>query len=81
MAHDAPWAFETLGCARVEFKTDALNARSRAAILRLGATEEGTLRSHMTTGGGRRRDTVYYSVTAAEWPAVGARLAERLGAP
>ena len=71
-------AFETLGCARVEWKTDALNARSRAAILRLGATEEGTLRSHMTTSGGRRRDTVYYSVTADEWPAAGARLAARL---
>ena len=72
-------AFGTLGCARVEWKTDALNARSRAAILRLGATEEGTLRSHMTTASGRLRDTVCYSVTAAEWPAVGARLAERLG--
>lgn len=71
-------AFETLECLRVEWKTDALNARSRAAILRLGATEEGTLRSHMDTASGRRRDTVYYSVTAAEWPAVSDTLAERL---
>ena len=74
-------AFETLGCARVEWKTDALNARSRAAILRLGATEEGTLRSHMTTSGGRRRDTVYFSVAADEWPAVGGTLAARLRQP
>ena len=73
-------AFEVLDCARVEWKTDARNARSRAAILRLGATEEGTLRSHMATAGGRR-DTVYFSVVADEWPAVGARLAARLARP
>lgn len=71
-------AFGALGCARVEWKTDALNARSRAAILRLGATEEGRLRSHMTTARGRRRDTVYFSVLADEWPRVEARLVERL---
>ncbi len=71
-------AFETLECARVEWKTDVLNTRSRAAIARLGAVQEGVLRSHMTADGGRRRDTVYYSVTAGEWPSVGARLAERL---
>ncbi len=71
-------AFGTLGLNRVEWKTDALNARSRAAILRLGATEEGTLRHHMVVTDGRVRDTVYFSVTAPEWPAVEARLVERL---
>jgi RimJ/RimL family protein N-acetyltransferase len=67
-------AFESLGCRRVELKTDALNARSRAAILRIGAVEEGTLRKHMVTAGGRARDTVYFSVVDDEWPAVRARL-------
>lgn len=71
-------AFDALGCLRVELKTDALNARSRAAILRLGATEEGTLRRHMVTESGRVRDTVYFSILAEEWPAVRARLAARL---
>ncbi|HEX9951482.1 MAG TPA: GNAT family N-acetyltransferase [Rubricoccaceae bacterium] len=71
-------AFETLGARRVEFKTDALNVRSRAAIARLGATEEGTLRQHMVTASGRVRDTVYFSVLASEWPAVQTRLTERL---
>ena len=71
-------AFETLDCARVEWKTDVLNTRSRAAITRLGAVEEGVLRSHMTADGGRRRDTVYFSVLADEWPDVRARLAARL---
>ena len=74
-------AFEALGCARVEWQTDALNARSRAAVLRLGATEEGTLRSHRTTASGRRRDTVLFGVTAEEWPAVGRALAARLRRP
>ena len=58
----------------MELKTDALNVRSRAAIARLGAVEEGALRSHMVTESGRRRDTVYYSILADEWPAVRARL-------
>lgn len=71
-------AFETLGCLRVELKTDALNARSRAAIRRIGATEEGTLRRHTRTDSGRMRDTVYYSVLDDEWPAVKAELARRL---
>jgi len=72
-------AFETLRCVRVEFKTDALNARSRAAILRIGATEEGTLRHHMVTASGRLRDSVYFSIVASEWRAVRARLEHRLG--
>lgn len=67
-------AFETLGANRVELKTDALNARSRAAILRLGATEEGVLRRHVRTAAGRWRDTVYFSILAEEWPEVKARL-------
>lgn len=68
-------AFETLGANRVEFKTDALNRRSRNAILRLGAKEEGMLRAHMVTESGRRRDTVYYSILREEWPEIESRLA------
>jgi N-acetyltransferase len=71
-------AFETLGCIRVELKTDALNERSRAAIRRIGAREEGTLRSHMITASGRIRDTVYHSILDAEWPAVKKALESRL---
>jgi len=71
-------AFETLGVRRVEFKTDARNERSRAAIHRIGAKEEGTLRKHLVTASGRVRDTVYYSVIDDEWPAVQIRLEERL---
>jgi len=63
-------AFESLGLHRVEFKTDVLNDRSRKAILRLGALEEGVMRRHMVMRGGRVRDTVYYSIIAGEWPAV-----------
>jgi RimJ/RimL family protein N-acetyltransferase len=71
-------AFETLGVRRVEFKTDALNERSRAAIQRIGAREEGILRKHLVTASGRVRDTVYYSVIDDEWPTVRVRLEERL---
>ena len=71
-------AFETLGCERVELKTDAINDRSRAAILRLGAVEEGTLRRHTVTDLGRTRDTVFFSVLADEWPRVKAGLEARL---
>jgi len=71
-------AFDVLGMNRVEFKTDALNEKSRAALLRLGATEEGTLRAHLVTERGRIRDSVYYSVLASEWPAVQTRLEQRL---
>jgi RimJ/RimL family protein N-acetyltransferase len=71
-------AFETLRAVRVELKTDALNEQSRAAILRLGAKEEGILRKHRLTSSGRWRDTVYFSVLDEEWPAVKARLQERL---
>ncbi len=68
-------AFETLGAIRVELKTDALNEKSRKAIARIGATEEGTFRHHMITASGRVRDTVYFSIIDAEWPAIKARLA------
>jgi N-acetyltransferase len=71
-------AFERWQVNRVELKTDARNARSRAAILRLGATEEGTLRHHMVTYSGRLRDSVYYSVLREEWAGVKERLKGRL---
>ena len=71
-------AFETLGMRRVELKTDALNATSRNAIIRLGATEEGLFRQHMVTESGRVRDTVYFSILGSEWPEVKARLAAKL---
>lgn len=74
-------AFEALGLLRVELKTDALNARSRAAILRIGAREEGVLRKHMLTETGRVRDTVFFSVTDDEWPRVKARLEQMLADP
>jgi len=67
-------AFETLGCIRVELKTDSLNERSRAAILRIGAREEGTFRNHMITASGRIRHTVYFSILDSEWPDVKSRL-------
>lgn len=67
-------AFETLGCMRVELKTNALNLKSRAAMLRIGAKEEGTLRKHMLTERGTVRDSVYFSVIDDEWAAVKARL-------
>lgn len=71
-------AFETWRCVRVELKTDALNEPSRQAILRIGATEEGTLRKHVLTFTGRFRDTVYYSILDTEWPSVRTALAVKL---
>jgi len=73
-------AFEDLGYHRVEYKTDVLNARSRAAILKLGARQEGILRKHMVVAGGRARDSVYFSIIDEEWPAVKAALEKRLTA-
>jgi RimJ/RimL family protein N-acetyltransferase len=64
------YAFETLGCNRVELKTDSLNTQSRNAILRIGAKQEGIFRQHMVIWSGRLRDTVYFSVIAPEWPDV-----------
>jgi RimJ/RimL family protein N-acetyltransferase len=71
-------AFETLGCIRVELKTDALNRKSRAAILRIGAKEEGTLRQHMVVWDGRLRDSVYFSLLDSEWPGVKRDLERKL---
>ena len=71
-------AFETLKWIRVELKCDARNARSRDAIARLGAKEEGTLRHHMILPDGHLRDTVYFSVLAEEWPGVKHGLEQRL---
>jgi RimJ/RimL family protein N-acetyltransferase len=61
------YAFETLGFERVEFKTDLLNTFARKALLRIGATEEGVLRSHTLMTHDRRRDTIYYSILKPEW--------------
>lgn len=71
-------AFDDLGALRVSFKTDARNAASRAAILRLGAQQEGILRHHFVMPDGWLRDSVYFSILRDEWPAVRARLDERL---
>jgi N-acetyltransferase len=67
-------AFETLGCNRVEFKTDSLNEKSRAALKRIGAVEEGIFRNHMIMPSGRLRHSAYYSIIADEWPNVRDRL-------
>jgi RimJ/RimL family protein N-acetyltransferase len=61
------YAFETLEYERVEMKTDVLNIPARRALLRIGATEEGVLRSHTLMTHGRRRDTIYYSILRSEW--------------
>jgi N-acetyltransferase len=71
-------AFEVWNCLRVELKTDSMNQRSRMAILRLGAKEEGTLRKHMVTWNGRQRDSVYFSILDNEWPEVKARLERKM---
>jgi RimJ/RimL family protein N-acetyltransferase len=62
-------AFEVLDSLRIEFKTDSLNIRSRAALLRIGAVQEGIFRSHVITSEGRNRHSVYFSITAEDWPA------------
>lgn len=71
-------AFETLGCIRVQLKTDARNIRSQRAIERLGAVKEGILRKQMILHTGHQRDTVMYSIIDTEWSAVKARLEEKL---
>ena len=72
-------AFETWGCLRVELKTNVLNGKSRDAMLRIGAKEEGILRKHAISDRGVSRDTVYYSITDEEWPGVKARLEKMMG--
>ena len=71
-------AFEVWHCMRVELKTNSKNERSRRAILRIGATEEGTLRKHQLNADGTTRDSVYFSITDDEWPAVKRRLQEMM---
>ena len=71
-------AFETWGCNRVGLKTDSLNERSRRAIARIGAKEEGILRNHMITSSGRLRHSVYFSVISEEWPQVKGALESKL---
>ena len=71
-------AFETWNCVRVELKTDVLNEKSRNAILRIGAKQEGILRRHQITDAGRFRDTVYFSIIDSEWQTVKADLNEKL---
>jgi RimJ/RimL family protein N-acetyltransferase len=73
-------AFETWCCNRVEFITDVLNEKSRAAIRRLGASEEGVLRNHMIMRNGRLRDSVIHSVLRDEWPKIRSRLEAVLAA-
>ena len=73
-------AFQCWSVNRVEFKTDSLNQQSRTALRRLGAVEEGTFRNHMVMETGRLRDSVWYSITPDEWPAIHARLQARLDA-
>jgi N-acetyltransferase len=67
-------AFETLGCIRVQLKTDLRNVRSQHAIERLGAVKEGILRNHMILPDGTMRHSVYYSIIQSEWPAIKTRL-------
>jgi RimJ/RimL family protein N-acetyltransferase len=71
-------AFETLGCVRVELKTDARNERSRAAMAALPAQFEGVLRNHMIVPDVGQRDSAYFSVIDREWPGVRANLERRL---
>ncbi|MGH6869968.1 MAG: GNAT family N-acetyltransferase [Rhizomicrobium sp.] len=73
-------AFERLGMIRVELKTDGLNEKSRAAILRIGATQEGIFRKHLICQSGRIRDTVYFSILDSEWPEKKRALEARLAA-
>ncbi|HTY36984.1 MAG TPA: GNAT family N-acetyltransferase [Bacteroidota bacterium] len=71
-------AFEVWGCIRVFFKTDSLNERSRTAIMRLGAQQEGVFRNHMLTHTGRIRHTVYFSIVNSEWSQIRSELEAKL---
>jgi RimJ/RimL family protein N-acetyltransferase len=73
-------AFERLGCMRVEFKTEAANERSRAALAALPAHFEGVFRKHMLVRGNEVRDSAWYAIVDDEWPAVKAALAARVAA-
>jgi RimJ/RimL family protein N-acetyltransferase len=71
-------AFEQLGMIRVEFKTDVLNEKSRNALVRIGAIQEGIFRKHLVCESGRIRDTVYFSILDSEWPETKRALEARL---
>lgn len=71
-------AFEVMGCIRVEFKTDSLNEKSRIALNRIGAKQEGVFRNHMIVTGGRIRHSVWFSIIDSEWPQVKADLERKL---
>lgn len=73
------YVFDVLKYRRVELKADVDNEKSRAAILRLGATQEGIFRKHMLYPDGRNRDNVYFSIVDDDWPGVRARLEAKLG--
>ncbi|MBG6292062.1 MULTISPECIES: GNAT family N-acetyltransferase [Pseudomonas] len=73
------YAFEQLDCVRVQFTTDELNEKSRAAILRLGAVQEGIVRHERIMPDGRKRNSVRFSIIDSEWSEVKARLQQRLG--
>ena len=72
------YGFESLGCLRIEFQVDSRNRRSAAALRKMGAVEEGTLRSYIITGDGYRRDSIVFSVLDSEWPEVKRKLELRL---
>jgi len=74
------YAFETLGCVRVELKTHHENFQSQNAMVRLGAVREGTFRNHMIQPDGSLRHSVYFSITAEDWPSVEANLRAKLAA-
>ncbi|MGB3273885.1 MAG: GNAT family protein [Xanthobacteraceae bacterium] len=74
-------AFETLGCIAVEFRTHFFNHQSRRGIERLGAKQDGILRSHRIAANGTLRDTVVYSIIASEWPTVKGHLMFQLERP
>jgi RimJ/RimL family protein N-acetyltransferase len=73
--------FDVWGCERVEFKTDIRNLRSRAALARIGATEEGVLRAQRRRLDGSLRDSVLFSIVASEWPGVREQLIRKLERP
>ncbi|MBK8466955.1 MAG: GNAT family N-acetyltransferase [Chloracidobacterium sp.] len=71
-------AFEVWKCIRLELKTDVLNEKSRNAILRLGAKEEGVFRNHVICDTGRFRDSIYFSIIESEWESVKTNLTSKL---
>ncbi|WP_176299941.1 GNAT family N-acetyltransferase [Burkholderia vietnamiensis] len=72
------YAFDTLQCVRMQFTTDELNEKSRAAILRLGAKQEGIVRHERIMPDGRKRNSVRFSIIDDEWPAIRDRLKAKL---